>query len=83
MPDAPRPPVKDWATDFDHTHPDYAAAAPAIWDELRETCPVAHTDRFGGAWLPTRHEDVARIARDTEHFTSNGVVITESIEEQE
>mgnify|MGYP001819175851 CR=1 FL=1 len=77
MPDVPRPPVADWATDFDHTHPDYAAAAPQIWDELRETCPVAHTERFGGAWLPTRHEDVARIAKDTEHFTSQGVIVND------
>jgi cytochrome P450 len=77
MPDVPRPPVTDWATDFDHTHPDYAANAPAIWDELRETCPVAHTDRFGGAWLPTRHEDVAAIAKDPEHFSSQGIIITD------
>ena len=51
-----RCPVTDWQTDFDHTDPAYAAEAPAIWDELRSTCPVAHSDRFGGVWLPTRHE---------------------------
>ncbi|MEZ5134624.1 MAG: cytochrome P450 [Acidimicrobiales bacterium] len=28
-------------------------------------------------WLPTRHEDVAAIAYDTEHFTSRSVVVTE------
>ncbi|HEU5084734.1 MAG TPA: cytochrome P450 [Acidimicrobiales bacterium] len=72
-----RPPVADWATDFDHTHPDYAARAPEIWDELRGTCPVAHTDRFGGAWLPTRAEDVRAIAEDTEHFTSRMVVVSD------
>ncbi len=76
--DAPgRPAVTDWATDFDHTHPDYAAAAPEIWAELRETCPVAHTERFGGAWLPTRHEDVAAIANDTDHFSSQGIIVTD------
>ncbi len=72
-----RPPIQDWATDFDHTHPDYAAAAPQLWDELRDRCPVAHTDRFGGAWLPTRAEDVRAVAEDTEHFTSRGVIVTE------
>jgi hypothetical protein len=71
-----RPPITDWATDFDHTHPDYAARAPEIWDELRERCPVAHSDRFGGVWLPTRHADVAEIAHDTEHFSSEGVIVT-------
>jgi cytochrome P450 len=72
-----RPAPTDWATDFDHTHDDYAAAAPEIWDDLRGRCPVAHTDRFGGAWLPTRHEDVSAIAHDTTHFTSNSVIVSD------
>lgn len=67
----------NWAEDFDHTAEDYAAAAPEIWDELRRECPVAHTDRFGGAWLPTRHEDVSAIAHDTEHFSSRGVIVSD------
>ena len=73
----PRPPVADWATDFDHTHPDYAAKATEVWDDLRERCPVAHTERFGGTWLPTRHEDVTAIAKDTEHFSSQGIIVTD------
>lgn len=72
-----RPQVTDWATDFDHTHPDYAAAATEIWDDLRETCPVAHSERFGGTWLPTRHVDVEAIAKDYEHFTSQSVVVSD------
>lgn len=74
----PRPAPSDMATDFDHTHDDYAAAAPEIWDDLRQRCPVAHTDRFGGAWLPTRHEDVATIAHDTTHFTSQSVIVSDT-----
>ncbi|MEI8050676.1 MAG: cytochrome P450 [Actinomycetes bacterium] len=70
-----KPPVTDFATDFDHTDPAYVADPFPVWDELRETCPVAHTDRYGGAWLPTRHEDVSAIAHDTEHFTSRTVVL--------
>ena len=71
------PPVEDWATDFDHTDEVWAADPYPIWDELRRTCPVAHSDRYGGVWLPTRHEDVAAIAYDTDHFTSRTVVVTE------
>ena len=71
------PPVVDWEHDFDHADPEWAARAPEIWDELRETCPVAHSERYGGVWLPTRHEDVSAIAYDTEHFTSRSVVVTE------
>lgn len=72
-----RRPVTDWATDFDHTDPDYAAHAPEIWADLRERCPVAHTDRFGGTWLPVRHAEVAAIAHDTENYSSQGVIVSE------
>ncbi|MGD9998840.1 MAG: cytochrome P450 [Ilumatobacteraceae bacterium] len=68
-------PVTDWATDFDHADPDYNEHAHEIWSDLRATCPVAHSDRYGGAWLPVTHADVSRIAYDTEHFTSRSVVV--------
>ncbi len=73
---AQRCPVTSWETDFDHTDPAYAAAAPEIWDELRTGCPVAHSERFGGMWLPTRHADVAAIAHDTDNFSSRGVIVS-------
>jgi cytochrome P450 len=68
-------PVADWATDFDHADPEYNAHAHEIWSDLRATCPVAHTDRYNGAWLPVTHADVTAIAYDTEHFTSRSVVV--------
>ena len=71
------PPVEDWATDFDHTDPQWVADPYPIWDELRSRCPVAHSPRYGGTWLPLRHEDVAAVAYDTEHFTSRSVVVSE------
>ncbi len=71
------PPVVDWATDFDHTDPAWVENPFPIWDELRRSCPVAHSDRYGGTWLPVRHEDVAAVAYDTEHFTSRSVVVSE------
>ncbi len=73
----PRARVADWATDFDHTDPQWVADPYPIWDELRATCPVAHSDRYGGTWLPVSHEDVAAVAYDTEHFTSRSVVVSE------
>lgn len=69
--------TRDWATDLDHTDEAYAADAPRIWDDLRGRCPVAHTDRFGGAWFPTRHEDVSAIAHDTESFSSRSVIVSD------
>ena len=71
------PPVRDWATDFDHTDPRWVANPFPIWDELRTRCPVAHSDRYGGTWLPVRHDEVSAIAYDTEHFSSRSVVVSE------
>jgi len=70
-------PVTDWANDFDHTDPAWVADPYPIWDELRRKCPVAHSDRYGGTWLPVRHDDIAAVAYDTEHFTSRSVVVSE------
>lgn len=69
--------IADWATDFDHTADAYAAQAPEIWDDLRDRCPMAHSDRFGGAWLPTRHSDVSTIAHDTDRFSSRGIIVSD------
>jgi cytochrome P450 len=69
-------PVSDWATDFDHGDPEYNRHAHAIWAELRGTCPVAHSDRYGDTWLPVTHEHVREIAYDTENFTSRAVVVS-------
>jgi cytochrome P450 len=70
-------PVTDWATDLDHTDDAWAADPFPIWDELRRVCPVAHSDRYGGVWLPTRHDDVAAVAYDTENFTSRSILVSE------
>lgn len=69
-------PVQDWATDFSHLEPEWAADPYPILDDLRQRCPIAHTGRFGGGWLPTRYEDVAAIAYDTEHFSSRSIIMS-------
>ena len=71
------PPVENWATDFDHTDPAWVADPYPIWEDLRQRCPVAHSDRYGGTWLPVTHELVSEVAYDTEHFTSHSVVVSE------
>ena len=67
---------RDWATDFSHLEPEWAADPYPIQDDLRQRCPIAHTERFGGGWLPTRYEDVAAIAYDTEHFSSRAIIMS-------
>jgi cytochrome P450 len=72
-----RVPSGDWATDFDHTDPRWIDDPFPIWDELRSRCPIAHTERFQGAYFPSRYADVREIAYDTEHFSSRRVVVRE------
>src|SRR3984957_4059331 len=68
-------PVNDWATDFDVLDPGYIADPFRIWDGLRTRCPIAHTERRGSNWLPTRYDDVTAIAHDIEHFSSLKVAV--------
>jgi len=65
--------VRDWSSDYDIFDLDYVVDPYPIWDDLRSSCPIAHTERLGGSWLPTRYQDVTAIARDVEHFSSRNV----------
>src|SRR5215469_1420051 len=70
-----RVPVTDWASDFDPLDPRWIADPYPIWNELRQACPIAHTDRFDGVYFPSRHEDIRAIAYDPEHFSSRRIHI--------
>lgn len=63
-------PVTDWTTDFDIADPGYQNDPYPIWDDLRQGCPVANSERRGSTHLPTRYDDIAAVAYDTEHFSS-------------
>jgi cytochrome P450 len=70
------PPVEDWATDYDIFDPDYIADPFPIWDDLRQHCPVAHSERWGGSWNPTRYDDVVAMARMVEELSSSEPTVT-------
>ena len=76
---AVRRPVLDWARDFDHLDKAWVDDPYIIWDRLREQCPVAHTDRYGGVYLPTRYEDVRAIALDHDNFSSRQVIVRDFV----
>lgn len=70
-------PVTDWSTDYDIFDPGYVRDPYPVMAEIRESaCPIAHTDRWGGSWLPTRYEDVVAIAQEHEVFTSRQILVT-------
>ena len=68
-------PLEEWDTDFDVLSPEYVNDPFSIWDELRTTCPVAHTERRGPTWLPTTYKDVVALAHDIEHFSSEDITV--------
>jgi cytochrome P450 len=68
-------PVQDWGTDFDVLSRPYVDDPFIIWDDLRNVCPVAHSDRRGSTWLPTTYKDVVALAHDIEHFSSLDITV--------
>ncbi|WP_420626743.1 cytochrome P450 [Candidatus Poriferisodalis sp.] len=69
-------PVDDWDTDYDIFDPGYVTDPAPVWDELREGCPVAHTERWGGSYLPTRYDDVQALAKMVPELSSDDPLVT-------
>ncbi len=47
-----------------------------VMEAIRESgCPIAHTDKWSGSWLPTRYADVVAIAQEHDVFTSRGILV--------
>ena len=63
-------PVNDWSSDFDIFDADFVKDPYPIWEDLRPTCPVAHSDRWGGSYMPSTFDTVTAVAHDVENFTS-------------
>ncbi len=71
----PRDKVEDWTSDYDIFDPEYITDPYPIWADLRQECPVAHTERWGGSWLPTRYEDVVALARMVPALSSEDPIV--------
>ncbi len=57
---------------WDPFAPEALADPPASWQQLRERCPIAWSDRQGGFWVVSRYDDCVAIARDAERFSNAG-----------
>jgi cytochrome P450 len=57
--------------DFDHHRPATDRHPWEMLKELRDTCPVAWSEHYGGFWIVTRHQDVSRVFKDQRHFRSS------------
>jgi len=68
-------PVRDWVSDWDWLDDGWGENAIEIWNQVREQCPVASTERYGRAFMPVTMEAVRAIAHDTENFSSIWVAV--------
>ncbi len=64
------PPVEDWLHDWDWLDDQWGENAIAIWNSVREQCPMATTERYGRAFMPVTMDAVSAVAHDTDHFSS-------------
>lgn len=71
----PGGPVEDWTTDYDIRDEQYVEDPVPIWAEMRNTCPVAHTERLGGSWNPTKFDDVRALAQMVPELSSRQILV--------
>ncbi|MBX5468151.1 MAG: cytochrome P450 [Firmicutes bacterium] len=57
--------------DFDPTKPETFWSAHEEYRELRQRCPVAHSNAWGGFWALFRYQDVVAVLRDPETYTTS------------
>jgi cytochrome P450 len=72
---SPAPAAQD-DVDLDIFDPAFVRDPFPTLAHLRSACPIAHTERWGGQWMPTRYADIEAIARDHERFSSITVSVT-------
>lgn len=58
-------------SDFDPLLPETFDSPNEQYAELRDRCPVAHSDAWGGFWALMKHDDVAAAAADWQTFLTS------------
>lgn len=76
------PPVADWTSDYDIFDGEYITDPVPIWNDLRGQCPIAHTERWGGSWLPTKHADMQALAKIVPELSSTDPLVVSIPEDQ-
>lgn len=64
-------------TDYDIFDPAFIRDPYPVMEQIRESqCPIAHTERWSGSWLPTRYDDIVAIAQEHDVYTSRMILVT-------
>ena len=56
--------------EFDPRYEETFENSHAYYEEMRQKCPVAHSEAFGGFWAVFKYEDVIRMQTETETFST-------------
>lgn len=65
--DEPDERIRELARTFGH-HDEGLDVAFDVYRELREHCPIGHSDRYGGFWFAVRYDDIHRIEQEPDTF---------------
>ena len=69
-------PPLDWTSDYDIFDPRFVSNPYPMMTDIRESsCPVAHTERWGASWMPTRYDDIVAVAQEHDIFTSRNIIV--------
>jgi cytochrome P450 len=61
---------------FDHNAPEHAVGRRARYADLRQSCPVLHSDNYDGFFVLSRHRDIIRVLKNPRTFSSaSGITI--------
>ncbi len=63
--------TKSCPIQFDHESVEHARNWPEEFRELREECPRAWTESYGGFWVATRFDDIVAIAQRPDVFSAH------------
>jgi cytochrome P450 len=65
---------RDVGVSLDHTARSFVVDPYPVFRELRDRCPVAHSDAFDGFWVYSRYDDVVAASLDPRRYSVAGGV---------
>lgn len=71
-------PSRELPDDFDPSASDDPVQVHALYRDLRASCPVAHSQAYGGFWALTRYEQIREAALDDARFISSVTAVVPS-----
>ncbi|WP_017935478.1 cytochrome P450 [Nocardioides sp. Iso805N] len=71
-------PSRELPDDFDPSASDDPVQVHALYRDLRASCPVAHSQAYGGFWALTRYAQIREAALDDARFISSVTAVVPS-----